>query len=129
MIKQDSANLERLRFAEFLVSHYALYFRIIAIFAIDYLQIIVFAGQQYKQKGIIMTQLTVSLEDVSPSVLKDVKKAISMLRGVVSVKVNRMADKPNASTVKAIEAAEAGDTIKVGTMDDYLKFVGDGMSD
>lgn len=76
-----------------------------------------------------MTQLTVSLEDVSPSVLRDVKKAISLLRGVVSVKVNRTAATPNASTIKAIEAAEAGDTIKVGTMDDYLKFVGDGISD
>ena len=52
-----------------------------------------------------MTQLTVSLEDVSPSVLKDVKKAIGMLRGVVSVKVNRDASVPNASTRKAIEAA------------------------
>ena len=76
-----------------------------------------------------MTQLTVSLEDVSPSVLKDVKKAISMLRGVVSVKVNRAANVPNASTRKAIEEAEAGDTIKVGSMSDYLKFVGDGVSD
>ena len=76
-----------------------------------------------------MTQLTVSLEDVSPSVLRDVKKAISMLRGVVSVKVNRTTATPNASTRKAIEAAEAGDTIKVGTMDDYLKFVSDGISD
>lgn len=76
-----------------------------------------------------MTQLTVSLEDVSPSVLRDVKKAISMLRGVVSVKVNRIAGSPNASTVKAIEDAESGDTIKVGIMDDYIKFVGDGLSD
>ena len=76
-----------------------------------------------------MTQLTVSLEDVSPSVLKDVKKAISMLRGVASVKVNRTPITPNASTRKAIEAAEAGDTIKVGSMDDYLKFVGRGISD
>lgn len=76
-----------------------------------------------------MTQLTVSLEDVSPSVLKDVKKAISMLRGVASVKVNRTTITPNASTRKAIEAAEAGDTIKVGSMDDYLKFVGRGISD
>lgn len=76
-----------------------------------------------------MTQLTVSLEDVSPSVLRDVKKAISMLCGVVSVKVNRIADRPNASTIKAIGDAESGDTIKVGTMDDYLKFVGDGLSD
>ena len=76
-----------------------------------------------------MTRLTVSLEDVSPSVLRDVKKAISMLRGVVSVKVNSTTATPNASTRKAIEAAEAGDTIKVGTMDDYLKFVSDGISD
>ena len=76
-----------------------------------------------------MTQLTVSLEDVSPSVLMYVKKTISMLRGVVSVRVNRIADRPNASTIKAIEDAESGDTIKVGTMDDYLKFVGDGLSD
>ena len=76
-----------------------------------------------------MTQLTVSLEDVSPSVLKDVKKAIGMLRGVVSVKVNRDASVPNASTRKAIEAAERGDTVQVGSMSDYLKFVGDGVSD
>lgn len=78
-----------------------------------------------------MTQLTVSLDDVSPSVLKDVKKAISMLRGVVSVKVCRTpsAGISNAATRKAIEAAEAGDTIKVGNMDDYLRFVGDGVSD
>lgn len=76
-----------------------------------------------------MTQLTVSLENVSPSALKDVKKAISMLRGVVSVKVNRTTTSPNASTRKAIEAAEAGKTIKIGSMDDYLKFVGNGISD
>ncbi len=76
-----------------------------------------------------MTQLTVSLENVSPSALKDVKKAISMLRGVVSVKVNRTTTSPNASTRKAIEAAEAGNTIKIGSMDDYLKFVGNGISD
>ena len=76
-----------------------------------------------------MTQLTVSLGDVSPSAIRDVKKAISMLRGVVSVKVNRIAGSPNTSTVKAIEDAESGDTIKVGIMDDYIKFVGDGLSD
>lgn len=76
-----------------------------------------------------MTQLTVSLGDVSPSAIRDVKKAISMLRGVVSVKVNRIAGSPNASIVKAIEDAESGDTIKVGIMDDYIKFVGDGLSD
>lgn len=76
-----------------------------------------------------MTQLTVSLENVSPSALKDVKKAISMLRGVVSVKVNRTTTSPNASTRKAIEAAEAGKTLKIGSMDDYLKFVGNGISD
>lgn len=76
-----------------------------------------------------MTQLTVSLENVSPSALKDVKKAISMLRGVVSVKVNRTTTSPNASTRKAIEAAEAGNTIKIGSMDDYLKFVGNVISD
>ena len=52
-----------------------------------------------------------------------------MLRGVVSVKVNRTTATPNASTRKAIEEAETGDTIKVGTMADYLKFVGDGVSD
>ena len=76
-----------------------------------------------------MTQLTVSLGDVSPSAIRDVKKAISMLRGVVSVKVNRIAGSPNASPVKAIEDAESGDTIKGGIMDDYIKFVGDGLSD
>lgn len=52
-----------------------------------------------------------------------------MLRGVVSVKVNRTTTSPNASTRKAIEAAEAGKTLKIGSMDDYLKFVGNGISD
>lgn len=41
-----------------------------------------------------MIQLRVSIED--PAMLRDIKKAIKMIRGVVSVKVDN--PKPNAST-------------------------------
>lgn len=67
-----------------------------------------------------MTQLIVSVDDVAT--LRDVKKAISMLRGVISVKVSgKRQTVPNAITQKAIRDAENGDTIKCSGMDEYIK--------
>lgn len=75
-----------------------------------------------------MTQLIVSLENTTPSALEEIKKAISLLRGVVSVKIARNDAKlPNADTIKAIEEAERGDTLKCNDMDEYLKLVGYGV--
>ena len=51
-----------------------------------------------------MTQLTVSIEN--PDMLKDIKKAIKMIRGVVDVKTEK--PKPNATTIAAIEEARSG---------------------
>jgi|GEM_PF-2048775 len=77
-----------------------------------------------------MTQLIVSLENTTPSALEEIKKAISLLRGVVSVKIARNDAKlPNADTIKAIEEAERGDTLKCNDMDEYLKLVGYGVQD
>lgn len=45
-----------------------------------------------------MTQLTVSIDN--PDMLHDIKKAIQMIRGVVSVKAEQ--DAPNAATIAAI---------------------------
>lgn len=70
-----------------------------------------------------MTQLTVSIDDISPSSLRDVKRAIRMLRGVRSVREQR-ARKANPVTLKAMKAAEAGDTIVCEDMQAYLKLVG-----
>ncbi len=69
-----------------------------------------------------MTQLIVSVDDVAT--LRDVKKAISLLRGVTAVKVSRKSeDRPNAATLKAMQEAESGDTIKCSGMDEYLRLV------
>lgn len=70
----------------------------------------------------IMTQLIVSLEDAS--VLADIKKAIGMLRGVVSVKESTIPDNINATTLKAIEEVERGDTFVCEDFEEYLKLVG-----
>lgn len=69
-----------------------------------------------------MEQLIVSLDD--NAALSKVKNAIGMLKGVSSVKVSRLKQKPNATTIKAINEAKNGDTIVCDTMDDYLKLVG-----
>ena len=75
-----------------------------------------------------MTQLIVSVDDVAT--LRDVKKAISLLRGVTAVKVGRKSeDGPNAATLKAMQEAESGDTIKCNGLDEYLKLVSDGIHD
>lgn len=77
-----------------------------------------------------MTQLTVSLEDTTPNALEEIKKAISLLRGVIGVKIEkRNVEKLNPDTVKAIQEAERGDTIKCKDMDEYLKLVGYGVQD
>ncbi|WP_297069960.1 hypothetical protein [uncultured Duncaniella sp.] len=66
-----------------------------------------------------MTQLTVSIEN--PDMLRDIKKAIMMIRGVVSVKAEK--PKPNAATVAAIDAARKGETIHCGSFENYKKMV------
>lgn len=49
-----------------------------------------------------MTRLTVSIED--PAMLSDIRKAIKMIRGVVSVKTEKT--KPNPATIAAIEEVQ-----------------------
>lgn len=69
-----------------------------------------------------MPQLIVSVDDAT--MLRDVKKAISLLRGVTAVKVSRKSEaKPNAATLKAMQEAESGDTVKCNGMGKYLKLV------
>ncbi|MCM1333024.1 MAG: hypothetical protein NC248_10500 [Bacteroides sp.] len=65
-----------------------------------------------------MTQLTVSIEN--PDMLNDIKKAIEMIRGVVSVKAEK--NKPNAATIAAIEEARTGNTIHCSSFEDYKKW-------
>jgi len=66
-----------------------------------------------------MTQLTVSIEN--PDMLRDIKKAIKMIRGVVSVKAEK--SKPNATTIAAIEEARAGKGVYCGSFEDYKRMV------
>lgn len=66
-----------------------------------------------------MTQLTVSIEN--PDMLRDIKKAISMIRGVVSVKSEK--PKPNATTLAAIKEIEDGNGIFCGSFDNYKRVV------
>ncbi|MCM1521305.1 MAG: hypothetical protein NC039_01475 [Muribaculaceae bacterium] len=66
-----------------------------------------------------MTQLTVSIEN--PDMLRDIKKAIRMIRGVVSVKSEKA--KPNATTLAAIKEVENGNAIHCGSFDDYKRMV------
>ncbi len=74
-----------------------------------------------------MTQLIVSLEDAS--MLSEIKKAIRLLRGVVSVKVAETSAKPNATTVEAIEELNNGQTIVCEDFESYLKLVKGDLSD
>lgn len=64
-----------------------------------------------------MTQLTTSIEN--PDMLKDIKKAIKMIRGVVDVKTEK--PKPNATTIAAIEEARGGNAIHCGSFENYKK--------
>lgn len=66
-----------------------------------------------------MTQLTVSIEN--PDMLRDIKKAIKMIRGVVSVKAVK--SKPNATTIAAIEEARAGKGVYCGSFENYKRMV------
>lgn len=68
-----------------------------------------------------MTQLTVSIE--SPDMLRDIKKAIKMIRGVVSVKAEK--PKPSATTLAAIEQMRRGEAIYCGSFEEYKKKVSD----
>lgn len=64
-----------------------------------------------------MTQLIVSIEN--PSMLADIRKAIKMIRGVVSVKSERK--KPNAVTMSAINEVNNGKAIHCGSFEDYKR--------
>lgn len=66
-----------------------------------------------------MTQLTVSIEN--PNMLRDIKRAIKMIRGVVSVKAEK--PRPNATTIAAIEEAQSGKAIYCGSFENYKKMV------
>lgn len=66
-----------------------------------------------------MTQLTVSIEN--PDMLRDIKKAISMIRGVVSVKAEK--PRPNTETLAAIEESRSGKAIFCGSFENYKKMV------
>lgn len=68
-----------------------------------------------------MAQLIVSLED--NSLTGDIKKAIKMLRGVVSVKECDVNELPNDTTVAAIDELESGNTIVCEDFESYLKLV------
>lgn len=66
-----------------------------------------------------MSQLIVNIEDAS--LLSQLKKAISLLKGVSKVQVKRTTDTLNKKTIKAIKSAEDGDTIKCDSFGEYLK--------
>ena len=69
-----------------------------------------------------MAQLIVNIEDTS--LLNDLKQAIKMLRGVISISERTESkDFLNATTLKAIEDAKAGRTIKCKSFEDYLELV------
>lgn len=69
-----------------------------------------------------MTQIIVNVEDVS--LLADLKRAIMMLRGVSSI--TEKTDVTNDSyetTLRAMEEAKTGKTIKCSSFEEYLKAV------
>lgn len=69
-----------------------------------------------------MTQLIVNVEDVS--LLAELKRAIMMLRGVGSI--TEKTDStilPNETTLRAMEEAKTGQTIKCSSFEEYLKVV------
>ena len=69
-----------------------------------------------------MTRLIVSIEN--PSMLSDIRAAIRMIRGVVSVKTEKTGVS-NPETAAAISEAEAGKGIRCHTFADYKKLVSD----
>jgi len=68
-----------------------------------------------------MTQLIVTIEDVS--LLPDLKKAIKMLRGVSTISVKKSENKINTTTLRAIQDAKEGRTIKCESFEEYLEKV------
>ena len=68
-----------------------------------------------------MTQLIVNVEDIS--LLSDLKKAIMMLRGVASISEKNDVSNVNTDTLKAMEEARSGNTIKCNSFEEYLKLV------
>ena len=71
------------------------------------------------QRNPNMTRLTVSIEN--PDMLRDIKKAIKMIRGVVSVKAEK--PKSNPTTIAAIEEARSGKCFFCGSFEKYKKAV------
>ena len=67
-----------------------------------------------KKGEYIMTQLIVNIEDVS--LLSELKRAIMMLRGVVSISEK---ENVNETTLKAMEEAKNGNTIKCSSFEEY----------
>ena len=65
-----------------------------------------------------MTQLTVSIEDVS--MLDQIKQAISLIRGVSSVTLKR-SRKTKTSMDRAIEDIKQGRVYKYDSLDDLIK--------
>ena len=68
-----------------------------------------------------MTQLIVNIEDTS--LLTDLKRAIMMLRGVASISETNDDTTYNEVTLKAMEEARSGNTIKCNSFEEYLKLV------
>ena len=68
-----------------------------------------------------MTQLIVNIEDTS--LLTDLKRAIMMLRGVASISETNDDTTYNEVTLKAMEEAQNGNTIKCSSFEEYLKLV------
>jgi hypothetical protein len=68
-----------------------------------------------------MTQLILNIEDAS--LLTQIKKACSLLRGVGEIAVRKDEAVPNKTTQKAMAAAKKGETIKCGSFEEYLKCV------
>jgi len=63
-----------------------------------------------------MSELVVQVDDVS--ILPDIEKAISMLRGVVSVSLKRT---KKSGLEKAIEEVKAGKLYEADSVDDLMK--------
>lgn len=68
-----------------------------------------------------MTQLIVNIEDTS--LLSGLKRAIMMLRGVSSISETNDDTTYNEVTLKAMEEAQSGNTIKCSSFEEYLKLV------
>ena len=69
-----------------------------------------------------MTQIIVNVEDVS--LLAELKRAIMMLRGVGSI--TERTDNTtvsNETTLRAMDDAKAGNTIKCSSLEEYLKAI------